>query len=644
MEQGMDGSGNLDNASIQQLIEDLQNGDEKTRRYAAEDLGYGRHIEGILYLSKGLEDESIAVSEACADALIKIGGQEVAERIAPALASEKVRFRNHASEIMNQLGEPAVPVLAKQLESPNHDVRIFAVENLVHIGSPKGTEAFIKVLDDENVNVAAAAAVGLGKVGKPEHLEVLKKYLEFDTWMRCSVLRGMGFLGNKKAIDSILPLIHDDDLMVKISAIQALATLADYKILPELLNLLKEESLDLFGIETLNVIYEIIMAYPDIDYSHLFDDKLLTAMIQLTKVGDVESRIKAVEILGYSKAEQIVPELIQLISADGIDIRKTIVGSIVQIDPQDLSSLKHFLEDPEVLFEQKCTALDCIGRSSSEERYEIIKYFLSSKNETLPRITLDAIHADFKPIPFKEISRLIESDIPDIRASVAAAMGRLKREEFINVLIKQLNDKNTGVQEAVDDALIRIGEKHEIPLLAPYLDSFSKSERKIAFEYFGIHRPETISQKFLEGLQDPSVEIRMISFKAIANLKLANLDLVKQGVLDPVDMVQVQAVRTLKSLPLSHDIIEYIKQTLQTASSERLKVELIQVLTGLEDINVVDSILPLLHDDSSWVKIEAVEYLKSHCDSSIIKHLEPFLESEDIDFADVVEETINQLE
>ncbi|MBU2515061.1 HEAT repeat domain-containing protein [bacterium] len=640
----MDGLENLDNDSIQQLIEDLRSDDEKIRRYAAEDLGFGMHAEGVPHLAKGLEDESIAVSEACADALIKIGGQEVAERIAPALASENVRLRNHASEIMNQLGESAVPVLIKQLESPNHDVRIFAVENLVCISSPKSIGAFIKALDDDNVNVAAAAAIGLGKVGEPDHLEVLKKYLDFESWMRCSVLRGMGFLGNKKAIGSILPLIHDNDLMVKISAIQALATLADYNILPELLNLLKEESLELFGIDTLSVTHEIIKAYPDIDYSYLFDDELLNAMIQLTKLGGTESQIKAVEILGYSKAEKIVPDLIKLISSDGIDVRKTIVNSIVQIDPQDLTSLKRFLEDPEALFEQKCTALECIGRSSSKHRYEIIKYFLSSKNETLPRITLDAIHADFKPVPVKEISRLLESEIPEIRVSAAAAMGRLKQETFISVLIKQLNDKNPEVQEAVDDSLIQIGENHEIPLLAPYLDSFSKSERKTAFEYFGIHHPETISHKFLEGLQDPSVEIRMISFKAIANLKLANLDLIKTGVQDPVDMVQVQAVRTLKSLPLSHEIISFIKHTLQTASSERVKVELIQVLSGLEDINVVDSIIPLLHDDSSWVKIEAVEYLKSHGDSSIIKHLEPFLESEDIDFAEIVEEAISQLE
>ncbi len=90
----MDKHGNIgNNNAVQKLIGNLQQKDEKTRRYAAEDLGYEEGYEAIPYLVKGLEDKSIAVSEACANALIKLGGEEVAEQIAPALASENVRHQ-----------------------------------------------------------------------------------------------------------------------------------------------------------------------------------------------------------------------------------------------------------------------------------------------------------------------------------------------------------------------------------------------------------------------------------------------------------------------------------------------------------------------------------------------------------------------
>jgi HEAT repeat protein len=394
----------------------------------------------------------------------------------------------------------------------------------------------------------------------------------------------------------------------------------------------------------LNVIYEIITSYPDVDYSHLFDEKLIEAMMQLTTMCDISCKLKAIEILGFSKNEKVVPVLIDLIKADGIDARKSIVNSIVKIDPQDLSSLKQFLEDNNATFEQKCTALDCIGRSSCKDRFDIIKTFLCSKDETLPRITLDAIHNDFKPVPLKEISALLTSKIPEIRVSAADAMGRLKNKEFINKLVNQLADEVPEVQEAVDDALIKIGEIHEIPLLAPYLNSFSKSERKTAFEYFGIHHPDKINDKFLDGLQDPSVEIRVISLKVIANQKLANLELIRKGIADPVDAVQVQAIRTIQSLPKDKSTLSLVKELLESSSSERLKVELIQVLSGLEEFNVVDSVLPLLEDESSWVRLETVEFLKYRGDSSVIKHLEKLLNSDDDELVEVVEEAIDYLE
>ncbi len=641
----MEKSGNqVDNNAVGKLIEDLQSHDEKARRYAAEDLGYEKYRQGIPSLVKGLTDPSIAVSEACADALINIGGEDIAEQIAPYLASENVRLRNHASEIMNLLGEPAVPVLIEQLKSSNHDVRMFAVDNLVNISSKKSVNALIDILDDENINVAAAAAIGLGKVGNQEHLAILMKYLDSDIWMKCSVLRGMGFLGNPEAINAILPMTRDEDLMVKISAIQALSKLADNTILPELLNLLKEESLELFGIETLNVIHEIIIAYPNNEYAKLFDEELLNVMTCLAQIGDIQNKIKTIKILGYSKSEAIVPLLVKLLSNDDIDIRKSVVESIVQIDPQDLSPLKKFLEDEDSPFEQKCTALECIGRSSSNDRYTIIKSFLDSPDDTLPRITLDAIHTGFKPVPVTEIIRLLNSQISDIRISAAAAMGRLRNKEFINALIEKLNDEESEVQEAVDDALIQIGEKHEIPILAPYLNSFSKSERKIAFQYFGIHHPESLSQKFIEGLDDPSVDIRVISLKVIANLKIATLELIKKGIRDPVDTVQVQAVRTLLSISDKEGILPFIQEILSGQTSERIKVELIQVLAGLENVNTVNSIIPLLHDSSSWVQIEAVEVLKTLGDSSVVNSLKKLRISNNNDLLEVVEDAIEQLE
>ncbi|MCP4754723.1 MAG: hypothetical protein GY866_27905 [Proteobacteria bacterium] len=633
-----------DRDAIRQLIEDLQHGDERSRRYAAEDLGYGNYRKGIPHLVDGLKDESIAVSECCANALIKIGGSEVAEMVAPFLASENVRLRNQAAEILNMLGEAALDTLVGQLQADDRDVRIFSVDILVNIGSEKSTEALIEALDDDDVNVAAAAAEGLGKTGDKSHLRILESYIRSDFWMKGAVLRGIGQIGGSRAIDIIRPFVHDSDLMVKASAIKALTRIVDTRVISVLLDLLVNESLELYGGDIISAIYTNIEAFPETDIRESTDEDVLTAVVCLARQGSSHDRLKAIEVLGYMKAETVISALIDGLRENEADIRRAVVDTIHKIDPDNLSPFKKTLEDPLSSLDQKCLALECIGKSSNQEGYEIVKSFLDSEDDTLPQVTLDAIHSDFSPVPYEEIKGLLKSENRETRISAAAAIGRLNKMEFVDALIEQLKDADVEVQEAVDDALIRIGIEQEIPLLKPYLDSFGKSERKMAFEYFGTHHPETLSGKFIEGLQDPSVDIRIISFKVIANLKIATLKIIKQGIRDPVDAVQVQAVRTLDSLPMSREKTDFIKTVLTGTVFERVKVELIRIVKESDGYDVVDCVLPLLQDGSSWVRIEAVEALKSLGDASVVDRLKELLNSDNPELVKAVENAVDELE
>ena len=54
---------------------------------------------------------------------------------------------------------------------------------------------------------------------------------------------------------------------------------------------------------------------------------------------------------------------------------------------------------------------------------------------------------------------------------------------FIQSLIEALGEEESDILDAIDDALMHIGNSNASPLIKPYLDSFSKQERKIAFEY-----------------------------------------------------------------------------------------------------------------------------------------------------------------
>jgi len=629
---------------IPQLILELRQGGERERRFAAEDLGWARCRQAVPALVEGLTDESWAVAESCATALVKINTPEVAEGVAAYLAVEDPRLRNLAAEVLGLLGETAVPTLNRLLKSPDHDVRMFAADLLVNRAGKDSGEALIEAMADTDINVAAAAAEALGRLGNPQHVPVLARYLEAEAWMKAAAIRALGYIGGPQVRQLISPFLADDDLLIKLSAIKALTRLTETDILPDLLRMLGQEATDLYGSELISAIHEHLGRLPVAQARSLLGNHLLDPLRDLVRRQDPDIGLKAVAVMGRIGTRQAIAQLLALVPDSSIERRKAIVAAISEAGSTDLTPLREALVQPRTSFQQKCVALECIGRSANRERDEIICTYLNANDEILKRITLDIIPAGYQPIPFTEIRASLKAANPQIRISAARVMGRLQRVEFVDDLIDQLSDPDPEVLEVVDDALLRIGEHQEIPRLTPYLNSFSKSERRIAFQYFGSHQPEKLSRKFIEGLADPSVEIRVIAFKVLGNLKLATFDRIRRGLNDDEESVKIEAVRALKTLPLDRTWLDFVEKTLAPGLSERVRVELVRSLVARPLGDVLPLLLKLLADESSWVRLETVEALKQLGDKRALQPLRRLLMTAEAELAEIVRDAIDQMD
>ena len=630
--------------TVAELLNNLKLGDETTRRYAAEDLGYGQYEAGISSLVTSLFDESIAVAEASADALVRIGGEVVASEIAPSLASEDVRLRNLSAEILSLLGEPAVPTLGDSLKSDNRDVRKFAVDTLAQIKSKSSINALIIALDDTDINVAASAADGIGELGDTSHVEILEKYIDSDVWMKCSIIRGIGMLGGEKAYKMIASAMKDEDMMVKVSCVQALTHIADVRSLPDLIGLLSRESLDLFGNEVLNTIEKIISSNPDVNISKYITDEEFKPIVTLALSDNQVVQARAIKTVGYFYSEKYVEHLVGLFGSSDRGVRRESCAAVINIKPKDISLLVNVLDDENNSVESKASAIHAIGQSDHSDRYGIIKKFLMIDDQVLPRVTLDALILGLEPVPINEIISLLTSSSESIRISAAAAMGRLGKEEFVAPLIEQLEDSVPEVVKTVDKALISIGAANSNSIIKPYLNSFNASERKMAFEYFCTHNPEQEQNKFLQGIADADPEVRVISLKVVENLGIADLDSIEKGLKDPEKLVKIQAARTIKSLTGSRKLVDFIKKHLDSKTDERVKVELAKVLSKLADFEAVDVLKKLLHDNSVWVQIEAVEALRDIGDSSVVDELQELTDSENDDLVEAAQMALEELD
>ncbi len=625
----------------------MSQGSEADRRYAAEDIEDGGYFECVPELIEGLKDPVVAVGDACATALVKLGGEEIAQQIVPHLGSENVRLRNLTSEILGTLGQPAVGVLIEQLQSPDRDVRKFAVDSLMMIQSPEALAGMVIALNDTDLNVAATAADGLGDVGHAEHIEVLSKHLEGDSWMQCAVLRALGQIGGPVAFERVLPKLESNDILVKVSALKALGHIGDPRGFLPLLNHCCNQGLDLFTQEAFWALARVVKAHPTYQYGSLIDKKHLECLQIVLGKGKGELRMQALTTAAHM-GEEALSYLGPAFSYVEGELQDLLIETICALNPSNIDPLLALLESPQSGLMEKSLALKALSTCSSEGMDKMWKQFLASEDEEQILATLNVLGPPILPIPFSEIKHLLSHQNPLIRIAATGAAARFAKDEFAPSLVAQLNsEEDDEVRQAIDNALIEIGNATTNSALGLFLSSLSLDERKRALSFFGFSDPKEQMDKFAKGLSDENPEIRVISLKVFASLKQITIEQIQEGLRDPVEQVQVEAVRCLQALDNPQGIIQFLENMLKQKLSppERVKVEIAQILSGLHGFPVaVDLALLLLKDQSTWVRIEAVEALKKLGDPKALEPLKNLVDDENSALVEAVYSALEELD
>jgi len=107
--------------------------------------------------------------------LVRNGGVAAARSVLDLLRSDDAGLRNAAIETLQEMGEAVTPLIEELLADPDSDVRIFAMNILISLNSPRVPEIALKVIaSDPHVNVCAAAVDVLAEAGRPEMAGALR--------------------------------------------------------------------------------------------------------------------------------------------------------------------------------------------------------------------------------------------------------------------------------------------------------------------------------------------------------------------------------------------------------------------------------------------------------------------------------------
>ncbi|BAU22815.1 hypothetical protein THC_0419 [Caldimicrobium thiodismutans] len=165
--------------NFENLIVQLSSENPKERRWAVRDLiQYKEKASGYL-IAQLMKEKDISVREIIISSLITIGDELAIEGLINCLKSDDAHLRNSAIFALSQLPEKVSPYIEKLLNSPEPDMRIFAINILENFKHPDVVKWLTYVIEtDNNVNVCGVALNLLAEVETKDAIPAIKKVKE----------------------------------------------------------------------------------------------------------------------------------------------------------------------------------------------------------------------------------------------------------------------------------------------------------------------------------------------------------------------------------------------------------------------------------------------------------------------------------
>ena len=303
-----------DTRAIPALIKALGDDDTNVRYHAIEALGKLEARDAVDSLAGVAESKDFFLSYAAIDALTKIGDAGIVPRLTPLLQDDFLR--EPTASLLGQLGnETVVAPLSDLLNRPNAPTPVIAgalaslsdryqseygegryIADLARneIG-PTGVQNLVDALETPAENLRSIALV-LGWLRRPGVDQALTRVMGRDD-LRNEIIEALVQHGSS-TLELLIEQLRAEDLEVRRSAVVALGRIGDAKATNPLLELLHEDAL---AIETANALAQIA------------DSRAVDGLLGLLGNDDASIRQAAVNALNslgqWSLSERIIPLL-----------------------------------------------------------------------------------------------------------------------------------------------------------------------------------------------------------------------------------------------------------------------------------------------------------------------------------------------
>jgi HEAT repeat protein len=370
--------------------------------------------------------------------------------------------------------------LVSALRDRDSEVRRIVALTLRRLGWKPGT-------DEEKLQfyIALQNQTKLAGLGEPA-VEPLIALLDEDMLFKYNIIAALGSIGDKRAVEPLIPFLKDKDDAVRRYTAFALGKLKAVQVIDDIIAMLKEDNKA--------VKQSAIGALKEFG-----DPKAIQPLIDALDYDDADVRRNVIGVLGNYKDKRVTDALLRLITKEYPYVRGVAVNSLSQI--ADESIIKPFislLDDEEK--DIRRTAARTISGFKVPMDIAPLLIAIDSQDDYVRQHVVIALGNAGDREALRHLLPLLKDEDWKIREAAARALSRLGDPVAFNPLIEALGNKHYLVRKAAAEALSKVGEPAVIPMIK-LLDSGNSTERRSAKEVL-----RRIGEPAVKPLIDKAVE------------------------------------------------------------------------------------------------------------------------------------------